>query len=123
MNQYEQFSKSRATLGEMYHMLVEKLSDTDKNFLSCMIELIVIVDKNYQHIVHVEVLQKLMAGGLSQYYKEYCKDQEECTQFCSVLADNTRWNHYKKADDEKLFDVYDVCKKEFVEDVDKTARR
>lgn len=122
MNQYEKLSKLNGSLREAYQSLVEKLDDTDKNFLSCMIELIVIVDKNYQHIVHVEVLQKLMAGGLSQYYKEYCKNQEDCTQFCSVLADNTRWNHYKSSG-EKLFDVYDVCKKEFVEDVDKTARR
>ena len=76
------------------------------NVLRKHLNLIKVVDQNYDHIQDLEVLTALLRGGLSGYYKEYHPLHEEIVQFCAIIAENTRANHYRKED--KFDDVYIV---------------
>jgi len=76
------------------------------NVLKKNLSLIKIVNENYSHIQDLEVLISLLKGGLTSYYKEYHKEQEEIVQFCAIIAENTRANHYKQND--KFDDVYTI---------------
>lgn len=89
------------------------LNDSDLlNVLTRHLSLIETVDQNYSHIQDLEVLVGLLKGGLSGYYKEYHPLQEEIVQFCAIIAENTRANHYRKED--KFDDVYFV--KKYIQD-------
>ena len=68
------------------------------------LNLIKVVNENYEHIQDLETLHQLLQGGLPSYYKEYHPLQEEIVQFCALVAENTRANHYRPTD--KFDDVY-----------------
>jgi hypothetical protein len=85
----------------------ELCSDKDlKNVLKKNLSLIKIVNENCSHIQDLEVLISLLKGGLTPYYKEYHPMQEEIVQFCAIIAENTRANHYRQ--DDKFDDVYTI---------------
>ena len=79
------------------------------NVLRKHLNLIKVVDQNYDHIQDLEVLIALLKGGLSDYYKEYHPLDEEIVQFCAIIAENTKANHYKR--ENKLDDVYIILDK------------
>lgn len=68
------------------------------------LNLIKTVEENFKHIIELEALINLFKGGLPKYYKEYRPEQEEIVQFCALVAENTRANHYR--DQDKFDDVY-----------------
>ena len=70
------------------------------------LELILTVDKNYRHIIELEVLIKVLKSGLSDYYNEHHKLQHEITKFCGEIAENTRANHYRRGEEIMFDDVY-----------------
>jgi uncharacterized protein related to proFAR isomerase len=70
------------------------------------LNLIKVVDSNFDHIEDLEVLEKLLKQGGSSYIKEYYPLHDEIIKFCGIIADNTRANHYRKED--KFDDVYAV---------------
>ena len=83
------------------------IADTELlNVLRKHLNLIKVVDQNYDHIQDLEVLTHLLKSGLSDYYKKYYPLHEEIVQFCAIIAENTRANHYRKED--KFDDVYTV---------------
>jgi hypothetical protein len=77
-----------------------------KRVLYKHLNLIRVVNENYEHIQDLEVLISLLRGGLSSYYKEFHPQQEEIVQFCAIVAENTRANHYREI--EKFDDVYTI---------------
>lgn len=77
------------------------------NFLR-QLDLILVVDYNYTHIDQLERLIDVMKSGLSDYYKEYHKEREYLTIQASIIAQNTRKNHYVIKDEEKLPDVHSL---------------
>lgn len=74
-----------------------------KNFL----DLILVVEYNYEHIVQLETLIMLLKGGLDDYHKTYYKDLEFLVIQCGYIAKNTYHNHYKENDD-KLPDIHSL---------------
>ena len=74
------------------------------SILKKYLNLIKVVNENYDHIQDLESLINLLKGGLSGYYKIYHPQQEEIVQFCALVAENTRANHYR--DQDKFDDVY-----------------
>lgn len=70
------------------------------------LNLIKVVNENYDHIQDLEVLISLLKGGLTGYYKQYHPQHEEIVQFCAIVAENTRANHYRQVD--KFDDVYTI---------------
>lgn len=80
-----------------------------KQHFTQQLELIQVVDFNYEHIVQLEQLIKVMKSGLSDYYKEYHPEQHFLTTQAGIIAENTRANHYKK-ESEKLPDAHSLFK-------------
>lgn len=72
------------------------------------LELIIVVDFNYEHIVQLEHLKTLLSSGLSQYYKEYHIEQEFLTIQAGIIAEKTRQNHYVNDITCKLPDVHSL---------------
>ena len=88
---------------------LRKLCIEDEDLMRCLkkhLNLIKVVNENYDHIQDLEVLTNLLKGGLSSYYKEYYPLHEEVVLFCATIAENTRANHYRE--DNKFDDVYTV---------------
>lgn len=79
-----------------------------KDYFVGQLDLILVVDYHYSHIDQLEKLIDVMESGLSRYYKEYHKEQDYLTIQASILAKNTRRNHYITKDEEKLPDVYSL---------------
>lgn len=50
------------------------------------LNLIKVVDQNYDHIQDLETLVSLFKGGLSGYFKQYYPVYEEVTLYCGVIA-------------------------------------
>lgn len=101
---------------------INKIKDIiqDPYLKTCFIrnlELILVVDMNYEHIQQLETLQKVFKGGLSSYYKEYHKEQEFLTTQCSIICNNTFWNHCKQNSEEKAPDVYSLYKELIQQDI------
>lgn len=93
--------------------LIERLAflcqDEDvKQSLQRYIDLIIFVDKNYEHISQLETLGKLFDGGLSDYYKEYHSAQNEVAEIMGTICNITKINHYREKDDLLYPSVYDV---------------
>jgi len=93
--------------------LIERLKslcedENVKRALQRYIDLIVLVDRNYEHIEQLETLGKVFNGGLSDYYKEYHPAQNEVAEIMGIICDITRTNHYKKEDEQLYPSVYDV---------------
>lgn len=84
-----------------------------KRNLQRYVDLIVLVDKNYQHIEQLETLGKIFDGGLSDYYKEYHPAQNEVAEIMGVVCNITKINHYRKKDEQLYPSVYDVQMKLF----------
>lgn len=72
------------------------------------LELILVVDYHYNHIDQLEKLIDVMESGLSDYYKEYRKDQEYLTIQASIIARNTWRNHYVSKDEQRFPDVHSL---------------
>ena len=79
-----------------------------KNYFVGQLELILVVDYHYNHIDQLEKLIAIMESGLSDYYKKYQKDQEYLTIQASIIAKNTRRNHYIAKDEQRLPDVHSL---------------
>lgn len=79
-----------------------------KDYFLGQLELILVVDYHYNHIDQLEKLIALMESGLSDYYKKYRKDQEYLTIQASIIAKNTRANHYVTKDEQRLPDVHSL---------------
>jgi hypothetical protein len=87
---------------------LRKLCIQDEDLMRCMkkhLNLIKIVNENYDHIQDLEVLVKLFKNGASSYEKEYYPLNNEVVLFCAIVAENTRANHYRK-EEEKFDDIY-----------------
>ena len=87
--------------------LIQK-NDSLKDYFIGQLELILVVDYHYNHIDQLEKLIALMESGLSDYYKKYQKDQEYLTIQASIIAKNTRTNHYVTKDEQRLPDVHSL---------------
>lgn len=79
-----------------------------KNYFVGQLDLILVVDYNYSHIDQLEKLIDVMKSGLSNYHKEYHRAQEYLTIQASIIAENTRANHYVTKGEEKLPDVHSL---------------
>ena len=79
-----------------------------KDYFVGQLDLIVVVDYNYSHIDQLEKLIDVMESGLSNYHKEYHRAQEYLTIQASIIAENTRSNHYVTKNEEKLPDVHSL---------------
>lgn len=79
-----------------------------KRNLQRFVDLIILVDNNYEHIEQLETLGKVFNGGLSDYYKEYHSAQNEVAEIMGIICNNTRANHYKKEDEQIYPSVYNV---------------
>ncbi|HHX70547.1 MAG TPA: hypothetical protein GX708_21155 [Gallicola sp.] len=82
--------------------------DNLKRYFLGQLELILVVEYNYNHITQLERLIDVMESGLSDYYKKYKEDQEYLTIQASIIAENTLRNHYR--DEDKLPDVHSLYK-------------
>lgn len=88
--------------------IVEICSDDSlMRVLKKHLNLIKVVNENYDHIQDLEVLHTLLKGGLPSYYKEHYPLEEEIVQFCAIVAENTRANHYRN-DSDKFDDLYTI---------------
>jgi len=74
------------------------------------LNLIRVVNNNYEHIDQLEKLTAVMRGGLTPYYKTHASAQDELCMLCGEIANNTFWNHYKKDDEEKYFGIEEAYK-------------
>lgn len=79
-----------------------------KNYFVGQLDLILVVDYNYSHIDQLEKLIDVMESGLSNYHKEYHRAQEYLTIQASIIAENTRVNHYIVKGEERLPDVHSL---------------
>lgn len=83
-------------------------NDSLKDYFVGQLELILVVDYHYNHIDQLEKLIALMESGLSDYYKKYRKNQEYLTIQASIIAKNTKANHYIAKDKQRLPDVHSL---------------
>lgn len=79
-----------------------------KDYFIGQLDLILVVDYNYNHIDQLEKLIDIMKSGLSNYHKEYHRTQEYLTIQASIIAENTRANHYVTKGEERLPDVHSL---------------
>jgi hypothetical protein len=80
-----------------------------KHNLQRFLDLVILVDKNYQHIEQLETLTRLFNGGLSDYHKEYHPALNELAEIIGEVCENTRCNHYKIQGKELIYpSIYDV---------------
>jgi len=81
----------------------------DEDSLDCFtrqLDLILLVEYNFEHIQQLETLIALFKGGLSPYYKEYYKDLEFLTLQAGIIAENTRCNHYNKGEHPDIHSLF-----------------
>lgn len=79
-----------------------------KDYFVGQLELILVVDYNYNHIDQLEKLIDVMESGLSNYHKEFHRAQEYLTIQASIIAQNTMSNHYVIKGEERLPDVHSL---------------
>lgn len=85
-----------------------------KRVLQRYLNLVILVDKNYEHIEQLETLRNLFGGELDSYTKQSKPELCELYSFMEDVCRNTFNNHYINKNDVKKYpSVYDVQREVF----------